>query len=773
MSFVQKATSTTAGKIMAFLGISVLCGLLVAGLFLPLAVTGGATAATGSDLIEEFPAELREEPVSVPSRVLAEDGTELARFYAENRQPVTLDQVSSSMKDAIVAIEDERFYEHGGVDPQGVGRALVSNVSSGTQQGASTITQQYVNNMLVNADMLRGEERLTISGTKTYADKLKEMKLAVSVEQDLSKEEILEGYLNIVLFGGRNYGVEAAAQYYWGVPAAELDLAQSATLAGLVKSPNGYNPETHPEEAVARRNVVLDSMLQQGKISEQEHEQATSSGLDLNINRQSTGCIAASQAPYFCDYVKKEVLANEAFGPDVESREELLNRGGLEIKTTLDTSLQKKAQDSVEKTVPVGDSSGAGSTLVTVEPGTGNVKAMAQNTHYSPEGGEGTGNTVLNLNVDAAQGGGNGFQGGSSLKPYVAAAWLENGHSMYDMVDASQDSWPQGSKFKASCQPGGSISIPEDWEVNNVIGDMKREMTADFGLYWSINTVMVNMAEELDLCDITDVASRLGVHRADDGKPLNPANPSFILGAEEFAPMTQAAAYAAFANDGQYCRPRALLSVKDASGKTYDVGAPECEEAIDPEVVAQLNETLTNIATRNAEETGQPDVTEQVPMGGKTGTNNSQSSTWYIGYTSGLATASWVGRFTDLRSLAGEPINGQKHEDFWGSTLAAPQWFDYMGGLSDQYPAQEFRKPQDSPFENPESRDRYQMGGDGSEPGHDPSRPGDAADGTLDDPNANAEDAEQDAGSEAESDAGSGSDDGSDPAPTTEPSTAP
>ncbi|MDI3329584.1 MAG: transglycosylase domain-containing protein [Micrococcus sp.] len=714
MRSVRSALSTTTGKILGFLGVSVLAGVLVAGLALPLAATGGATAATGSDLLDEFPAELREEPISVPSRVLAADGTELATFYAENRKPVALEEISPHMQDAIIAIEDERFYEHGGVDPQGIGRALVNNASSESQQGASTITQQYVNNMLINADMLRGEERLTISGTKTYTDKLREMKLAISVEQDMTKDQILEGYLNIVLLGGRNYGVEAAARYYWGVPASELTVAQSATLAGLVKSPNGYNPETQPEAALERRNVVLDSMRDQGFITEADHAQATASGLDLDIHPEQGGCTAASAAPYFCDFVQREVKANEAFGPDPESREQLLYRGGLEIRTTLDPALQEQAQASVERTVPASDPSGAGSALVSVEPGTGNIRAMAQNTRYSPA--EGPGNTVLNFNVDAAQGGGNGFQGGSSLKPYVAAAWLEDGRSMADVVDASQDHWRQGEQFPASCQPGGSVAIPEEggWKVNNVIDGMKRPMTADFGLYWSINTVMVNMAQELDLCDITDVTTRLGVHRADDGKPLNPANPSFILGSEEFAPLTQAAAYAAFANVGQYCRPRAIESATDPTGKEYDVGGPACEQALDPEVVAQLNETLTQIGRRNAQEAG---VDPGLPMGGKTGTNNSQSSTWYIGYTSGLSTASWVGRYTGLETLAGTAVNGQVHEDFWGSTLAGPQWMAFMEQAAGTVEAEPFRTPQDSPFQDPGSAGRYRMGGDGTEPG--------------------------------------------------------
>ncbi|HEY4615077.1 MAG TPA: penicillin-binding transpeptidase domain-containing protein, partial [Citricoccus sp.] len=501
--------------------------------------------------------------------------------------------------------------------------------------------------------------------------------------------------------------------YYWGVPASELTIAQSATLAGLVKSPNGYNPETHPEEAQQRRDVVLGSMLEQGYITEAEYDEATASDLGLDIHREKTGCVAASDAPYFCDFVEREVRANEAFGPDPEAREQLLHRGGLEIRTTLDPRLQRQAQASVDGTVPADDPSGAGSALVSVEPGTGNIRAMAQNTEYSTE--EGAGNTVLNFNVDADQGGGNGFQGGSSLKPYVAAAWLEDGRSLADTVDASQDHWGRDDQFRASCQPGGSVAVPDadGWSVNNVIEGMKRPMTADFGLYWSINTVMVNMAQELDLCAITDLTTRLGVHRADDGKPLNPANPSFILGAEEFAPMTQAAAYAAFANDGEYCRPRAIEAVTDSTGKQYDVGGPQCEQAIDPEVVAKLNETLTQIGRRNAEEAG---TDPGVPMGGKTGTNNSQSSTWYIGYTSGLSTASWVGRYTDLKTLAGTEVNGQRHEDFWGSTLAGPQWMEYMKQGAGHVPAEPFRAPQDPQFSDSADAERYRLDGGGGEP---------------------------------------------------------
>ncbi len=224
---------------MSFLGVSALCGILAAGLIFPLAATGGAAAAAGSDILDEIPAELEEAPLSTPSVMLDSEGNQIAEFYEENREPVALDEVSQTMQDAILAIEDERFYEHGGVDARGVGRAMAHNLTRPTQQGASTITQQYVNNVLNNAVTITGEGQYTISGIneKTYGDKLREMKLAVAVEQEMTKEEILEGYLNIVLLGGRNYGVEAAAQSYWGIPASELNVAQSAVLAGMVQSP--------------------------------------------------------------------------------------------------------------------------------------------------------------------------------------------------------------------------------------------------------------------------------------------------------------------------------------------------------------------------------------------------------------------------------------------------------------------------------------------------------------------------------------------------------
>lgn len=699
--------ATRVGQIVLFVGLSVLVGIVAAVTVLPTLTAVGDASSAGVELLEENPAEFRQEALSEPSTFYASDGeTELAQFYAENREPVGIDDISQSMQDAIVSIEDERFYEHDGTDPQALGRAVVNNLTGSSTQGASTLTHQYVSLELLNADYLRDEDELVAGGTTTIADRFNEARLAVDVEEEMSKEEILEGFLNLAFFGDRNYGVEAAAQYYWGVPASELDIQQSATLAGLVQNPNGYNPETNPEAAEDRRNTVLGTMLRNEYITQEEHDAAVESDLDLDVTPEATGCIAAPDAPYFCDYVQRVIMADDTFGPDREARERLLNRGGLEVTTTLDKDAQQAAQNEVLDAVPNADPSGAGSALVSVEPGGGEIRAMAQNTNYTPE--EGDGNTELNFNVDAAYGGGNGFQGGSTLKPFVFAAWLEDGNSMTDTVDASKDQWDQGDEWTASCQDGGSVEIPDEegWSVNNAIEDMKREMTADFGLYWSINTATTAVAEETDLCEITDVLSRVGYVQADNGKEISPADPSFVLGSEEVSPLTQASAFAALANDGEYCAPRALEEVTDAEGKEYDIPEANCEQAIDSDVVAELNETLIPIAEERTAE-GDPEF----PMAGKTGTDNFESSTWFNGYTTGLSTSAWAGRYTDLESLRGSTIGGEYYENLWGSELAGPMWLDYMNQVAPDYSTDEFTTPDDSPHDDPDDMSRYDIPG--------------------------------------------------------------
>ncbi|WBL20441.1 transglycosylase domain-containing protein [Citricoccus sp. NR2] len=691
-------TATTLGKVVAFFGIAALCGALAAGLMLPLGMVGGAAANTGSELLDNLPAELQEEPLSLPSTVEAADGTVLATFYAEDRTPVSLDEISQHMQDAIISVEDERFYEHGGVDGQGLARAIVNNLTTSTQQGASTLTQQYVNNVLVNYQNLN-DLRTTVSGQKTVPDKLREMKLAVAIEKEMTKDEILEGYLNIVLFSGRVYGVEAASRYFFNKNAADLNIPESALLAGMVQSPNALNPLNNPEAAKSRRDTVLYTMLNNDKITQEEYEEAVASEIVTDETPVRSGCASAvAGSGYFCDYVQRQILADPAFGPDADARQRLLDRGGLTIKTTLDLDLQRVAAEQANQSVPREESDDIGAALITVEQNSGNIRAMAQNTAYSSA--EGNGNTTLNFNVDKQWGGGNGFQAGSTLKPFVALAWLGSGKSMRDQVDASRDFYANGTAFPAYCRPGGATLVNTDgdgWEVNNAIADMKQRMRVDYGLFWSINTATVATAYATDLCAITDITTAAGIERADDGEPLSPQRPSFLLGAEEVSPMTMASAYSTLGSGGTYCEPRAIAEVTDGSGNSYEVPPVQCNSnALNSEDISELNHTLKAIAD------------ERIALGsinydiaGKTGTNNFESSTWFIGYTSQLTTASWVGNYRNLQALTGRTIGGVTYDDVWGSLIAGPMWVDYMSQVADQY---ETNTLPDTGTGNPRSR---------------------------------------------------------------------
>lgn len=688
----------TSGRLVLFLAVSAFCGALVAGIFIPTTAVAASGAHQVLDSLEVLPDELETGPLDEGSKIYSADGQLIASFYAENRIPVTLDNISPAMQDAIVAIEDNRFYEHGGVDVKGVARAVASNLTKDSTQGASTLTMQYVNNVLIDQGVAEGKsaDELTVSGTKNITDKIREAKLSFAVEKEFSKEEILEGYLNIVLFSGRTYGVEAAAQTFFGVPAAQLNIPQSAMLAGMVQSPNNFNPLTNPEGTKDRRDTVLAAMLRYDKITQQEYDDAVASDLQLNPQPAArSGCVGAEMAEYFCSYVEQVVLASEQFGPDETARAKLLARGGLTITTTLDSRLQEQAQAQIEAQVPTGDASGAGSAMVSVEPGTGKILAMAQNTNYTPE--EGPGNTQLNFNVDSDMGGtAYGFQPGSTMKPFTTVAWLEAGGSIDDVIDASRTTYPAGYDWTASCLPEDAYF--DEWKFKNAQEGYERRMTVGDGLTWSANTATVAQASQLDLCDIRDAATRMGVHRAVDGEPLEVNNPSFVLGGQEVAPMTMAAAFATFASGGEYCEPIALTQVSDARGRSYSVPEEQCTRAMSEEVAKEVSEPLQKLV-----QSGPGGISPLgVPAAAKTGTTDVSEQTWTVGYTEGISTASWVGNWTSYSSLNGLPINGVTRSYVDGSTIAGAQWTEYMRAVAPLYKTGELTDPNRVPVRSPE-----------------------------------------------------------------------
>ena len=447
--------ASTLWGLFGFFTASAVCGVLAAGLLVPAMAATGVAVSDSIKLFNRLPSELTVDPPSESTRVLSADGKPIATFYAENRVKVRLDQMSPYIKDAIVAIEDRRFYEHAGVDPQGILRAVVSNLTTGGRQGASTLTQQYVTNVLneslVSAD--RGDQ-IILNGQKSMADKIREMKLAVELEKRFTKDQILEGYLNIVFFARDAYGIEAASRYFFNTTAQDLTLPQAALLAGLVNSPSFYNPAVNPDNAIHRRNQVLAKMLSTGAIAQAEHDAAVTAPVDLKITPGMQGCAGAEMAPYFCDYVSHLILNNPAYGADVAERERKLFRGGLTIKTTLDSRLQLAAQAQVDATAGANPDKW-GASMVSIAPGTGKILAMAQNTVFLPAPGKF--DTQLNFNVDSKDANGydlngaGGFQPGSTMKPFTFAEWLNEGKSLAAVVDASRRSYPLGFRWRSSC----------------------------------------------------------------------------------------------------------------------------------------------------------------------------------------------------------------------------------------------------------------------------------------------------------------------------------
>ncbi|UKA73362.1 MULTISPECIES: transglycosylase domain-containing protein [Micrococcaceae] len=702
------------GKLLGFVAASVLAGVLVAGLLVPGAAVAGAALSGSNALFASLPAELAVEPPSQSTKVLASDGQIIATFYAENRSSVPLDEMSPYLKDAIVAIEDSRFFEHGGVDGQGILRALTRNLATGTRQGASTLTQQYVTNVINESLASSGREsEIVLNGQKEIGDKLREMKLAIALEKKFSKEQILEGYLNIVFFNRDAYGAEAAARYYFNTTAKELTLPQAALLAGLVNSPSFYDPAVNPEQSIARRNQVLGNMLAQGKIQQAEYNAAVATGPDLQLTPSRQGCAGARMGPYFCNYVARLVLNDPAYGSDVAERERRLYRGGLTITTTLDSRLQHAAQQQVDATA--GPNPGKwGASLVTVQPGTGKILAMAQNTVYLPQ--DGKFDTQLNFNVDAKDSAGNdlngagGFQPGSTMKPFTFAQWLNEGKSITATVDASKRVYPIGFPWKSTCgKVSGAYSTAQKAARLDAADDLQnaeegfyRPMPVNYGLYNSINTATFASAAQLDFCGIQKVVDALGVRSGLDSTPVNIHQLGNLLGATGVSPLNMANAYATFANDGQYCEPRALVRITQADGSELPVPGTTCREALKPDVAKGVNYVLQDVLKRGSGVYITPKIPAGIPAAAKTGTSNNNGATWVVGYTRGLATASFFGDALEGQQRAGQnvTINGKFYKGIDGYMIAGPQWANYMSQVAALYSTEAFPEPPETMLKN-------------------------------------------------------------------------
>src|SRR4051794_4048689 len=682
---------------------AVVAGLIGAGLVMPAIGAAGATARGGVGFFEALPAELEQSPLAQQSRILYSDGSTLATFYSENRVVVPLDKIAPVMRRAQVAIEDTRFYEHGGVDPRGVVRAAVNNASSSSgTQGASTLTQQYVKLTLQENALYAGNQAAAKAAVaKDVSRKIQEMKYAIALEKQLSKDQILEGYLNIAYFGDGAYGVETASRHFFGIPAAKLTLPQAALLAGLVQQPGPYNPATHPQAAVQRRNVVLARMLQTGAITKQQHDQAVATRLTLDMKRTSNGC-DASKAAFFCNYVYQVLTKDKILASTPQASAEVVKRGGLTVRTTLDRDMQAEAVAAIKAMVKARNSSDVAAAMSVVEPGTGKVLAMAQSQPY----GRGKGQTEINYNVDNAYGGGHGFQVGSTFKAFTLAAALKEGKSLNTMIDAPKG----GTQFPAKdfdstdCWPG---QLAASYKPFNSEGNEHGKKTLRQLTYQSINTGFVRLEAEVGVCAVKSVAEKLGVHGAvvtlganngrDEGitkatDAIRP-RPTMTLGAQEIAPLTMAAAYAGFAADGMYCKPIAITSIKTLSGQAVATPKPTCTKALDENVARGVTSALQDVLTKG---TAKGVQSLGRPAAGKTGTANVSRSNFFVGYTPQLASAVWFGHLPEPKPLKNIDTGVRSYSGYlYGATVAAPIWADFMSQALRDEPKEPFGRASD------------------------------------------------------------------------------
>ncbi|ORC16421.1 penicillin-binding protein [Rothia nasimurium] len=688
----------TPGDLVQFIALSIIAGFIAALILVPPTTALSATANASMSWFKSLPATLSNGPLSQPSVIYASDGeTELASYYAQNRTEVPLDQISENMKDAILSSEDRNFYEHGAVSPMGIARALINNViNPNNRQGASTLTQQYVNNLLFDAAEQSGEEASTMGASKGYLDKIKEIKLAISVEQNMTKDEVLEGYLNVINLGGTNYGVEAAAYYYWGIKASELSVAQSALLAGMVVSPNMYRPDVNPQLAKERRDVVLGTMLRDGKITEEEYSNALNEEIELDIHTTPMGCSTAGDFAHFCYYAVTDFLNDETFGATEDDRANALYRGGYKIVTTVDTDAQEAAKEQVEATQPSDNNPDrVSASLVSVAPGSGKIIAMAQNSDYGNSEETDFAANFYNYNVGVSHGGTAGFQPGSTFKAVLLAQWIKDGKGVNATIDGTSISYPKSFPWPARCLEGGHV-LSEDAEgfsFDNAEGGSRGWGTVAYGLKNSINSYAVKMASETDACDINDLRAQLRITDGMGGDPYTLSRPSYLLGGwdQGTTPLIMASAYATFASGGTYCEPLSLEKVSqgDTEVKTYQ---SSCERVLDEEVANGVSYVLKQVLVDGSGY--QRGIGLSDASAAKTGTTNNSTQTWMVGYTRGLSTASWVGNVENTsRSLNNLSINGRTLDYVDGATYAGAQWQRFMQAQAKNFNTDKFDEP--------------------------------------------------------------------------------
>jgi membrane peptidoglycan carboxypeptidase len=644
----------------------VLAGALLAGLLLPWVGGPALLAQQSTSLLGDPPLELTEDPPPANSTMLAANGELITSFYQENRAPVASEQIAAVMKQAMVAIEDARFYEHAGLDIQGTLRAALANLAAGgVQEGGSTLTQQLVKQTLLQTADTPGER---IAATEqTLGRKLREARLALALEDVYSKDELLTRYLNIVYYGQNAYGVQPAARAFFGVDASALTLTQAALLAGLVQSPSDDDPFTDPEGATVRRNQVLARMATQGYISTAERDAATAAPLGLApAPAPRRGCVEASVGPYVCDFVQDYLVQTLGL------TQEQLDHGGYTIQTTLDPELQRSGDAAVLNTLPLEDSRAA--TFSAVQPGTGHLLALSVNRIFGYDLSDPR-QESYNLNVAPSRG------AGSTYKVFVAAAALARGYSTQYTLTA-----PSPYTSRIYKEQGGP------YRVENA-GRYRASLDLTTALYQSSNTYFVALEDALgSVEEPVRMAERMGLYQFGQGgmaqEVIDQNRGSFTLGPDATSPLGLASAYSTLAAGGTQCDVTPVTAVLDQHGDPLkdSHGVPivkndQCTpEAIPAGVANTLNQMLRkDVEPGNPGQTAPAAYVRGHQIAGKTGTAQGNVSVAFVGYTPEITASVMV-----FNPKVNENVGG------FGGGKGATVWHDAMAPILEARGSGEF-----------------------------------------------------------------------------------
>jgi membrane peptidoglycan carboxypeptidase len=659
-----RRAGATYGVVGQLILLTLVAGLLVAGITLPAIAITGIAARDASNTFDNLPVGSLGTPPTV-SKMYDAEGQVIAEFYPGDiyRVPVTYNQIAPVMRQAIVAIEDDNFWTEGALDPRGTLRAIFSDEGGGQLQGASTLAQQYVKNVRV----LQAGDNNTLVQQAIYPDaarKLEQLRIASTVEHEMSQQNLLAAYLNVAPFGEHAYGIQVAAERYFSVPASQLTLTQAAELAGIVQEPSGYDPIYYPTQSLARRNEVLSRMYQLHEISKTEEQKAEASPIVLHMSTTplNTGCVSAvSSTGYFCNYVQN-VLQRDY--PAIW-QQMIKGTGGLGLYTTLDMPDQDAAHNAVTFVEP--QYSGSynpghnADTEVLIQPGTGAVRAIAINRNFASQ--------QVDYAVNSDYGGGAGVQTGSSSKIFTLITALDDGYPFGHQIKVVSPSVVgpyyncHGDEAGGGTTPTGQYVPPGYFSVVNSEGD-----TGKGGDYYqlysatvgSINVYFAHLEQQVGLCNVVKTAVDMGMTRADGGSLLKPDNgqlsadnyPSFTLGSVNVSPMSMATAYASVAADGMYCAPKVLTKIVTVTGTQLPLQPDSCHRDMSRAVATAANYILQGVlesGTAAGRTIGRP-------AAGKTGTANTGYYAAFAGWTPTLA--GYVSVFNPLDPTTGGAMLG-------------------------------------------------------------------------------------------------------------------